>query len=432
MAERIAIFIIIYILTFCPDSSDATGEDSEEEGGENVQVSLGMWNFIICSMHVLISFLDKKRSLSHEFAAIEKKAKKSVTLAAAPNFQDCFVDITPLLIPESIVDKRMNNNLGHYEYLVKFEATSKLYNAWLAPKDIHKPQLIAAYEKARQAEISHQQHPISWYPFGEQFAVQWKTHPYFVVSYGAGQFNKFCIVGLDKTGQELKCKHTKNKNNPRHRVHLNMVAALMKSKDLVIHNSKIMSAASAATIPMHTPVSSKPFFPKPLSSSQISIFPSPEIQKLLVQQITDPASIPIEFKPTTHPEWCKCTLPDGTLGKYKSVSEPMPTTRPCKVWLLHGPPLLHRKVYYWRCMQNNPACDVFYDGAADGYLAYSSGTIVSHAVPMDFIFQLVTGKGASFSGFVAHKELMNELCFGCTASPLYLQKKGFVEVCHCK
>jgi hypothetical protein len=59
---------------------------------------------------------------------------------------------------------------------------------------------------------------------------------------------------------------------------------------------------------------------------------------------------------------------------------------------------------------------------------YSSGTVVSHAVPMDFVLQLVTGKGASFAEFVAHKELLNELCFGYKASPAFLQKKGFIGV----
>lgn len=355
--------------------------------------------------------------------------KQIVNLAVTQPFQNFVVEIEPLLIPEKILDKRLNETLGHYEYLVKFERTSKLYNAWLSPKSIRRPTLIEQFERKQVSEITAKQHAVSWYPFDEQFAVKWKEQPFFVVSYGGRQTNKFCIVRLDKTGTKLKCKTAKHPHNPRHKIHLNMITSLMKSHELVIHNQTIMTVQEAAATPIISTMQSIPTFPKPLSTSKVTIFPSKDLQDQLVKHVHDLAAIPMEFKPLSYPDHCQCTLPEGGYGSYKSVPETMPGNKSCKVWLLHGPPLLGRKVFYWRCMQNNPACDIFYDGAKDGFLVYSSATVVSHLVPIDFIFQLTTGKGASFAGAVAQKELMNELIFGVQEKPLYLQKNNFIVVC---
>lgn len=138
----------------------------------------------------------------------------------------------------------------------------------------------------------------------------------------------------------------------------------------------------------------------------------------------------MQFKPSKHLEHCHCVLTtEGAKGTYKSEPERMPAKKACTVWLLNGAPLTDRKVYYWRCNQNNTACDIYYDGTEEGFLAYSSQTVVSLAVPMDFVLQLITGRGTTFSGFVQHKELLNELCFGRKEEEcLYMAKKGLIKV----
>lgn len=68
-----------------------------------------------------------------------RQPRQSITLAAAEHFNLPRVEVVvePLLIPEKILDKRMNETLGHYEFLVKFQHAPMLYNAWLSPKDLH-------------------------------------------------------------------------------------------------------------------------------------------------------------------------------------------------------------------------------------------------------------------------------------------------------
>ncbi len=360
------------------------------------------------------------------------KSKPVLLAAAEVMLPSVSVMIEPLLIPEKIVSKRYNKSLGHYQYLVKFERLSTLHSAWLAPKKIRNRKLLDDYERRYSAETPLKQQAVSWFPFDEKFVVQWKDHPFFVVSYGAGQLNKFCIIGLDKTGLVLVCKGTKNRGGSRHLVHINMVKSLMTSKQLVIHNREIMSADQAAKIPKRTPSSTDSIFPSPLSTKPTSIFPSSTIQDCLIQHISSisaSTSIPMDLVPRQHPVHCKCILPEGLPGQYKTVPEPMSgNAGQCKVWLLYGKPLKGRTVFYWRCLQNNPLCDVYYDGGTEGLFVHSNATVVSHLVPLDFLLQLVSGKGASFAGFVSHKELMNKLLLGVNETPSFVGKKLFIEV----
>jgi len=207
------------------------------------------------------------------------------------------------------------------------------------------------------------------------------------------------------------------------------VEKLMREKNLVIYNKSIVSASEVEDLPPPV-IIPQSTFPKPLSSKPISLFPSSDIQAALVKQLHSPDSIPFHFKPTEHPETCKCVLENGIKGVYKESPEVIPgkSNGHVTVWLLYGEPLSGRTMYYWRCKQNNPLCDIFYDGRDDGFLVYSTTNIVSHTIPMDFVLQLVTGKGASFSGFISHKELMNILCYGQDKKGAYLQKNNFIKV----
>lgn len=329
-----------------------------------------------------------------------------------------------------MVNKRENETGEFYEFLVKFDNMPRTCNAWIPANKVPE-RLILAFESHLNSAISEKQHIAAWYPFREDFVVQWKNFPYFVVSYGAGQFNKFCIVGLSKDGKQLKCKNSKNCNVPRHQAHVKLVERLMKEKELIIHQKSIIKASELTPIEPSIPTIST--FPKPLSSSKISFFLSSEIKATLAHQLEFPKSIPMEFKPSSPPSHCKCILADKSNGTYKSEPEIIPgkANGSCSVWLLYGPPLTERTMYYWRCKHNNPICDIFYDGQEHGFLVYSTTTIVSYSIPMDFALQLITGKGASFSGFAAHKNLMNTMCFGYPAES-HMKKSLFIKVLLCK
>lgn len=67
----------------------------------------------------------------------------------------------------------------------------------------------------------------------------------------------------------------------------------MTDKGLMIHNRTIISTTANATSTLPTPAPQ--LFPKPLSTSLISLFPSSEIQQKLVLQMKDASCIPQEF-----------------------------------------------------------------------------------------------------------------------------------------
>jgi hypothetical protein len=86
-----------------------------------------------------VLMINLEQSLSHQMAQISTFAKtqlesrqitrgptQSITLAIIGDTTPVEIDVTPVLVPEKIVDKRMNEELGHYEYLVKFQNLSTL------------------------------------------------------------------------------------------------------------------------------------------------------------------------------------------------------------------------------------------------------------------------------------------------------------------
>lgn len=180
----------------------------------------------------------------------------------------------------------MNEELGHYQYLVKMVDLSKLHAIWMAPKEVDQ-QLIKEFEDRRATETFQKQTAAYWYPFGENFSVRWKDTPYFVVSYGGGQFNKFCIVGLDKEKKVLKCKDASNCHTPRHQSHAKMVKELMMQSGLVVHNKTIVLQSTVEGLPSFVPdcSSSNNSIPKPLSNSKISLFLPDSIRQCLVKQV---------------------------------------------------------------------------------------------------------------------------------------------------
>ena len=232
----------------------------------------------------------------HEFSEITsekvqlppRQPKTTVWFAFADKLPKATpVQIEKPLIPEKILDKRMNEELDHYQYLVKMENLSKLHAVWMGPKEVHPQELVKEFEDHRATETSLKQTVAYWYPFGENFTVWWKDTPYFIVSYGGGQFNKFCIVGLDKEKKVLKCKNTSNCHTPRHQSHAKMVKKLMVQSGLVVYNKTIVLQSMVAGLPSFVPdcSSSNNSIPKPLSNSKISLFLPESIRECLVKQV---------------------------------------------------------------------------------------------------------------------------------------------------
>ena len=246
-------------------------------------------------------------------------------------------------------------------------------------------------------------HVAAWYPFGEQFVIWWKDHPFFIVPYGSGQINKFCVVGLDKTGKQLKCKNTKHPNHPQHQVHLQLVQKEMTKLNLTIHN-KTICEKRVVTVEEgqedriqagreEEEEEKEDESIKALSVTPISVTGTDLLHVNRRQHYLDSPALPAEFKPTRVPDTCKCDIvgEDGRTSKGRYKPGPDLYQKPTTLWFPYGPPETRKRCYLWKCAQNNPACTVHYDGHEDGILNYSNSTMVSHVILFEFLFGFITG-----------------------------------------
>lgn len=321
--------------------------------------------------------------------------KAQRTSLPATNLSEVYISL-PIYEDEAVLDKRKSTQ-GHYEFLVKPKGMSTWCATWKQPKDITNPDLVKEYEEGRLTQVKFKNHFATWYPRREDLVVQWKNSPFFIVSYGAGQFNKFCIVGLDKTKKRLKCKNTHQSNMAHHQAHVGMVEKEMQKLGMAIRHKTIM-ATSVPSPPATIPVDTTKPVSKPISQQVIHLKTSDYFHNVRLTMHQNHDKIPAAFSPTSVPDHCKCETvqenPDGTTQtvyatQYKLASEP--TNKPTTLWLPYGPSITNRKAYVWRCQNHNPACNVYYDGHDDAIFNYSNSTMVSHAVLFEFLFGLVTG-----------------------------------------
>ena len=319
---------------------------------------------------------------------------QTVSLAISELLPEVFVEIETLWEDDEVLDKR-KSEAGYYEFLVKAKGMSRACARWKHPKLITDPELVREFEETRSKQLKDKTHLTAWYPFKEELVVQWKDYPFFIVSYGGGQFNKFCVVGLDKTRTSLKCKNCYQANQPQHQVHIQMVQRYMTAHSLKLHHKTISSAYDLFLPP--TVQDTTKSLNKPVSQQTIHL-KSVDLAEIRRHLHQDSSSLPLSFTPKTHPEFCKCETiqqtPDGTNiavfnTTYKATPEPV--SKKTTLWLPHGPPITNRQAFVWRCKKENPKCNVFYDGHDDGIFNYSNSTMVSHSVMFEFLFSLVTG-----------------------------------------
>lgn len=320
-----------------------------------------------------------------------------ISLAITEGLQDVFISISTLWVPECVVDKRMNVALGCYQYLMKFKGWSMVCNAWYNPKDILDCTMVQKFEERRGKQVKEKRHVAAWFPYGENFVVRWKQHPFFIVPYGSGQLNKFCVVGVNKSGKALKCKHAHHPDHPQHQVHVQLVEKELSKQKLKLWKKKIVPIDFVEPASEVEPESEQAIVKKPMSRTPIHLISTAELQAARLKLLDGSANIPQEFKPRTHPSFCLCTTEvEGEGGvaevcktRYKSAPEPY--SKATTLWLPHGPPITGHRAYIWKCMNNNPACNVNYDGHEDGIFNYSNATMVSHAILFEFMFGLISG-----------------------------------------
>lgn len=356
-----------------------------------------MCRCIVIDLNSLPEHVDEippKTRSQHRKAHLEQR--RNIALAVSDLVPNCFVSIEAIWIDAEVLDKRKSTE-GHYEYLVRPQWMSSMCAVWKHPKDISKTHLVQQFEEARMKQVPDKSHLATWYPFREDLVIRWKDTPFFIVSYGSGQFNNFCIVGLDKTNTVLKCKKAHHPHQTQHQIHVQMVAKELTKLNLKIHNRNFYpvdqihsSSATANEIPK--PVN------KPLSQQPIKLITTDKLYYFRQHQSS--ATVPIAFVPPSTPQFCKCVTDIPTAygepnlvcqTKYKLAPEPY--SKATYLWLPSGPPITDRRAFLWRCQKHNPECTIYYDGNTDAIFNYSNSTMVSHAVLFGFLFSMATGYG---------------------------------------
>ena len=181
----------------------------------------------------------------------------------------------------------------------------------------------------------------------------------------------------------------------------------MTKQKLVVRNKAIIAEAEAATMDAIPTPLAPPKAPKltlPVSQGFIHLEPSAEVQLAMQGHYHGSPTLPADFRPTSHPDLCKCN------AKYQESPSPLPVQ--CTLWLNTGLPVTGRKIYAWQCLNNNPECTIYYQGASDGIFNYSNATFISYMVLFDCLFGYVTEKGETFDGYIQQKHFLNKFSLG--------------------
>lgn len=190
----------------------------------------------------------KRGDRSHKSAVAKKLPPTKVSIGVAP-LQDLFVLIQNPWDMSAVIDKRENPETEKYEYLVTFTGLSSIAARWLSITDLvksRKKSLVEEYEKKKAKAVKGKTHIAAFYNMEDQVVVQWHEHPFFIVSYGGGQVNHFCVVGVNKDKTTLKCKHAKHSKQPTHQAHVALVTKHMEKAGLVLAEGTIKLAINVA------------------------------------------------------------------------------------------------------------------------------------------------------------------------------------------
>jgi Chromo (CHRromatin Organisation MOdifier) domain len=243
---------------------------------------------------------------------------------------------------EKVVDKRLNAEKNRFQYLVKYKKWGNVCNSWKNPEDISDSSLVREFELQRIKLVEEKRHIAAWYPFGEELVVQWHDHPFFILSHGGGQINKFCVVGVNRAGTALICKHAHHPNHPQHQVHIQLVEKEMKNLNLCLRNKIIRSAFDVQ--PMVDSTIKVKWVDKPASTTPICLTGAEAAQVKRLAHYSGSSAVPKEFKPAGHPRFCKCetlVTAEGTEKWCSTSYKPTPDlyNKGTTLWLTQGPPV---------------------------------------------------------------------------------------------
>ena len=319
---------------------------------------------------------------------------------------------------ERLLSKRINEKKNIVEYLVKWKNYGDIWNSWQSVEDLVCDDLLSEFEQKFAANSQS-------LPTADNYTlkqpVRYLQSRYFVVSYGFGYTNAFCVVGPDKNCTALCCKGVAVTSVPHHTYHVKEVLKLFDPAQplaetnimtiLPNYGKNINMLASTSTSSTTSTTSTASTEPTETElNDDVDIIVEPKVDQahsyksifLILDENTLnniglfnlQQAIKGHHRPAASdiPAQCKCKLPS-------SYEEADRQSLPYSL-LYSEKGVVQVYVYERWCKNSNFTCTIHYDGSSDGIFNYNSKKLFTYSLLFDFLFSLVSGRGTTFGGFV--------------------------------
>jgi hypothetical protein len=377
------------------------------------------------------------------FPAIVQKSTmstkpKTITAVITPSEKEFEV--------QALVGRRVDEVRNKLQYLVQWKGYSEKYNSWECIDDLFCDQLIEEFERTRGGDQSAAATlTVAGQLSRTDKVIQYLDTPYFLVPYGQGQFNKYCIVGPDANGTQMRCKHCRHPKTSHHLGHAaKVVVALNEANGEFAHFAvhkflpnfgKNLHFLLADNINAATDEAEYLESITALSWKSISL----DLDKTVTECLGDTMyhhklKTKERFEPPKEdiPAYGKC-LNDQMVAC--SYTAPECAFTHSKLYTEMG--VFAAKVFVVRCTNNNAACTIHYDGQLDGVFNFTGmcciifirvrkrtliaifvniitgNILVSYTLMMDFLFTMLSGNGITFSGYAKKIALKYQYTYDC-------------------
>lgn len=311
---------------------------------------------------------------------------------------------------EHIMGRRVSTERNVIEYMIHWKGFDSSWDSWVLINDLHCDQLIEDFEGKKENSEDNLMATMEASGFIAPTidkVVRYLSTSYFLVPYGMGRINQFCVVGPSSNKIKMKCT-SKHANVAHHLNHGKLVVQAILAGyfgplplgDLLPNLNKNKHTLSAQTTTPDYPCLS--FNPVGFDFSQDLQIKLRDINWVVGDQRR-------QLKPEgERPTYCKCP-PKESGEKCLYLPEVVCLSKKAKLYTLSG--IIMVETYFWKCEKGKKKCNIHYDGGKDGIFNFTGTILVSYSIFMDFVTTLICAKAISFSGYINKINMMYSFVF---------------------